>query len=266
MDRIINLLKENYIKFVYFSFLAPIIIVAIISISHVTQWYDISNPINWATYLSVGIEIAALSSLSAISADLGKKTYLPFIIVTFIQFIGNIFFSYANIDMSSSTFKDWVTLTSPIMDLIGVKANDLISHRRFLALLSGGFLPIISLSFLHMLVSFKQNNNEIKTINQDREERPNEDVRELTTDEEPINDDVERVVESEENQIQEIEEEKINEDTLIIDNMEIPEEKQVVEEQPMIDLSNIDLSKIDDKKKIRPTVRPQSSGVKIYKD
>jgi hypothetical protein len=90
MDKIINLLKENYIKIVYFSFLAPIIIVAIISISHVTQWYDISNPINWATYLSVGIEIAALSSLSAISADLGKKTYLPFIIVTFIQFIGNI--------------------------------------------------------------------------------------------------------------------------------------------------------------------------------
>jgi hypothetical protein len=73
--------------------------VAVVSISHVTQWYGLSNPFTWAIYLSVGIEIAALSALAAISANMGKKIYFPFGIVTLIQFIGNIFFAYSFIDI-----------------------------------------------------------------------------------------------------------------------------------------------------------------------
>ena len=48
-------------------FLIPIILVAIISISHVVTWYDIANPLNWAIYLSVAIEIAAMTALVAVS-------------------------------------------------------------------------------------------------------------------------------------------------------------------------------------------------------
>ena len=33
-------------------FLVPIILVAIISISHVVTWYDMANPIKWAIYLN----------------------------------------------------------------------------------------------------------------------------------------------------------------------------------------------------------------------
>lgn len=149
-------IQKNFRTLIYVAFLVPIITVAIVSISHVTKWYGISNPISWSIYLSVGIEIAALSALAAIAAQMGKKVYFPFIIVTLIQFIGNIFFAYQYIDMNSESFKDWVDMVDPIVQYLGVESGDLIGHKRFLALFAGGMLPIISLSFLHMLVKFEE--------------------------------------------------------------------------------------------------------------
>ena len=136
--------------------MVPILTVAFVSISHVTTWYGLSNPFSWAIYLSVGIEIAALSALAAISAQMGRKVYFPFGIVTLIQFIGNIFFAYQYIDVNSQSFKDWVDLVDPFVTYLGVESGDPIGHKRFLALFSGGMLPIISLSFLHMLVKFEE--------------------------------------------------------------------------------------------------------------
>jgi hypothetical protein len=136
--------------------LVPILAVAGVSISHVTTWYGISNPISWAIYLSIGIEIAALAALAAISAKMGRKVYFPFGIVTLIQFIGNIFFAYQYIDVNSQMFKDWVDLVDPFVSYLGVDSGDPIGHKRFLALFAGGMLPIISLSFLHMLVKFEE--------------------------------------------------------------------------------------------------------------
>jgi hypothetical protein len=111
---------------------------------------------SWAVYLSIGIEIAALSAVAAISANMGKKVYIPFGIVTLIQFIGNIFFAYQYIDVNSEAFKDWVELVDPVVSYLGVDSGDPIGHKRFLALFTGGMLPIISLSFLHMLVKFEE--------------------------------------------------------------------------------------------------------------
>lgn len=151
-----NWLNKNYKILIILAFLIPIVIVAVVSISHVTIWYGISNPLSWAMYLSLGVEIAALSALAAISASMGRNVYFPFIIVTIIQFIGNIFFSYQYIDINSKIFKDWVDLVSPLISSLGVEQGDLVGHRRFLALFSGGLLPLISLSFLHMLVKFSE--------------------------------------------------------------------------------------------------------------
>ena len=160
-----NWFQKNFKSIIYISFLVPILTVAVVSISHVTKWYGLSNPVSWAIYLSVGIEIAALSSLAAISAKMGKKVYFPFAIVTLIQFIGNIFFAYQYIDVNGQTFKDWVDLVDPIVSYLGVESGDPIGHKRFLALFSGGMLPLISLSFLHMLVKFEEDYNKtVKTV------------------------------------------------------------------------------------------------------
>jgi hypothetical protein len=171
-----NWFQKNFKTIIYISFLVPILTVAFVSISHVTKWYGLSNPFSWAIYLSVGVEIAALSALAAISAQMGKKVYFPFGIVTLIQFIGNIFFAYQYIDITSQSFKDWMDLVDPIVSYLGVESGDPVGHKRFLALFSGGMLPIISLSFLHMLVKFEEDDK--KTTKQ----LPGEiDVEELST-------------------------------------------------------------------------------------
>ncbi len=160
-----NWINKNYKTLIIAAFLVPIITVAIVSISHVTTWYGISNPVTWSVYLSIGIEIAALSALAAISANMGSKVYFPFAIVTLVQFIGNIFFAYTYIDVDSQQFKDWVDLVSPLVEYMGVEPTDYVGHKRFLAFFAGGMLPVISLSFLHMLVKFteedKKNQNEM---------------------------------------------------------------------------------------------------------
>ena len=169
-----NWFQKNFKTIIYTAFLVPILAVAVVSISHVTKWYGLSNPISWAVYLSVGIEIAALSALAAISAKMGKKVYFPFGIVTLIQFIGNIFFAYQYIDVNTQGFKDWVDMVDPIVSYLGVESGDPIGHKRFLALFSGGMLPIISLSFLHMLVKFEEEDKESITL------RPVIDIDELS--------------------------------------------------------------------------------------
>jgi len=164
-----NWFQKNFKNIIYVSFLVPILLVAFVSISHVTSWYGITNPYSWAIYLSVGIEIAALSALAAISANMGRVVYVPFGIVTFIQFLGNIFFAYQYIDVDSQTFKDWVEMVDPIVSYIGVEEGDPVSHKRFLALFAGGMLPLISLSFLHMLVKFEEKDKKVKVSETDLE-------------------------------------------------------------------------------------------------
>ena len=171
-------IEKNLKKVIYVAFLIPILLVALVSISHVTKWYGISNPTSWAIYLSVAVEIAALSTLAAIAARMGKKVYFPFAIVTLIQFIGNVFFAYQYIDIASQSFKDWVDMVDPLVQYLGVESGDFVGHKRFLAFFAGGMLPIISLSFLHMLVKFEEEEkkkvsvsepNEIEPVNQETE-------------------------------------------------------------------------------------------------
>ena len=171
--------KRNYKTIIVSAFLIPIMTVALVSISHVTKWYGLSNPFTWAIYLSIGIEIAALSALAAISADMGRKVYFPFGLVTLVQFIGNIYFAYSFIDVTSESFKSWVELVSPFVEFMGVDSTDFVGHKRFLAFFAGGMLPLISLSFLHMLVKFTQENKE-KGINdgviQQEKKEPKEEI------------------------------------------------------------------------------------------
>jgi len=173
-----NWIEKNYKTLIIAAFLVPIITVAIVSISHVTKWYGISNPVTWSVYLSIGIEIAALSALAAISANMGKKVYFPFAIVTLVQFIGNIFFAYSFIDINSQSFKDWVGLVSPFVEFMGVDPTDFVGHKRFLAFFAGGMLPIISLSFLHMLVKFTEEDRlrESETKENETPIIPSEDI------------------------------------------------------------------------------------------
>jgi hypothetical protein len=157
-----NWFSRNLTNIISLSFVIPILLVAFVSISHVTSFYGLSNPFTWAIYLSVGIEIAALSALAAVSVNMGRFVYFPFIIVTFIQMLGNIFFSFTYIDETSQTFQDWISMVGGLFENMGIEITDLNSHKTVLAFLTGGLLPIISLTFAHMLVKFTEKNKEVE--------------------------------------------------------------------------------------------------------
>ena len=164
MNNLLTWIKENPIRSM---FLVPIFLVAGISISHVVAWYDITNPFSWAIYLSVAIEIGAITALIAATQKIKGGVWFMFGLVTFVQMVGNIFYSYKEIDPTGDLFKAWVELTSPIFELVGTESTDIISHKRWLAILGGGLLPIISLTSLHFFVKYEKPKEEI--IENDRD-------------------------------------------------------------------------------------------------
>jgi hypothetical protein len=141
-------------------FLLPILLVAAISISHVVSWYDMANPINWAIYLSIAIEVAAITALVAATNQIKGGIWFMFGIVTFIQMIGNIFYSFKEIDETGELFKSWIELTGPVWELMGTETTDLVGMKRWLAFLEGGLLPIISLTSLHFFVKYEKSEEE----------------------------------------------------------------------------------------------------------
>jgi hypothetical protein len=157
-------LQKNIKNIIITAFVIPILLVAFVSISHVTSFYGLSNPITWAVYLSIGIEIAALSALAAVSVNMGRFVYLPFFVVTLIQMIGNIFFSFTYIDETGQPFQDWVAMVGGLFEGMGVEKTDLNTHKTIVAFLSGGLLPIISLTFAHMLVKFSEQTPEEQKV------------------------------------------------------------------------------------------------------
>ena len=161
-------------------FLVPILLVAGISISHVVTWYDIANPISWAIYLSIAIEVGAMTALVAATNKIKGGVWFMFGLITFIQMIGNIFFSYKEIDSNGDLFKAWVELTGPLWEMIGSDPLDIPAMKRWLAFLEGGLLPIISLTSLHFFVKYE-------SVNTPKEE----EVVDVIIDDEGISEEIE---------------------------------------------------------------------------
>jgi hypothetical protein len=199
-------------------FLVPIFLVAGISISHVVSWYELSNPLSWSIYLSIAIEIGAMTALVAATNRIKGGVWIMFGLVTFIQIIGNIFYSYKQIDSNGQLFKSWVELTLPIWEMLGSDTTDIIALKRWLAFLEGGLLPIISLTSLHFFI--KYNDSMSKNITEviiDKKPTQNNDIPIVNDEKELI---VENVIVETEPEIEEtiVEEESKNEVVVTTEN------------------------------------------------
>lgn len=132
------------------SFLFPILLVVIFSCAHVVSWYDIGNPLSWAVYISIAIEIFALASVAAASIKMGRASvWFLFSLVTSIQIIGNVFFEFKHVDMNGDLFKTWMDLVGPFF----MDWNPM-DHRRLLAIIQGASFPLMSLTALHYYIVF----------------------------------------------------------------------------------------------------------------
>jgi len=147
LEKIRGIKKQTVIKN---SFLLPILLVVFISISHVVSWYDLGNPLSWAIYLSVAVEVFALASVAAAGLNISRASiWALFGLVTSIQIIGNIFFIFQDINVNSTAFLAWIELVQPWFE-----DWDVTDHRRLLSYIQGGTLPMMSLIALHYFIKF----------------------------------------------------------------------------------------------------------------
>ena len=244
-----NWVVKNKFTIIRSLFLVPIILVAFISISHVISWYDLSNPFGWAVYLSVAVEIAAMVSLAAATSKIKGGVWFVFGVVTLIQFIGNIFFSYKEINPNSVEFKQWIELVGPLFENFGTQTTDYVGHKRWLALLSGGLLPIISLTSLHFFVKYDKSKSVVEEESQD--EIKTEKV--MKSDDDNLGD-INYYIKSEDNNDEYFEREEIEQS--IFENEVIDEETDLsvndVQEIPQDDIPNVNRNfsvNIPDRKK-----------------
>lgn len=170
----INWIVRNKNLIIRNSFLLPILLVVIMSISHVVSWYDLGNPISWAIYLSIAVEIFALASVSAASIKASRGTiWFLFGMVTLIQIVGNIFYEYKEINPNSEEFISWMELIK-----VWFEDWDATDHRRFLAYIQGGTLPIMSLTSLHFYLQFNDNlGSNSKSVHTEGESKSREESK-----------------------------------------------------------------------------------------
>ena len=215
MKGIFKWIKNNPNRFM---FLIPILLVAAISISHVVTWYDIANPINWAIYLSIAIEIGAMTALVAATNQIKGGVWIMFGLVTFIQMIGNIFYSYKEIDETGELFKSWIELTGPIWESLGTELTDTVGLKRYLAYLEGGLLPIISLTSLHFFVKYDKKEEDETDVKEEYYKQRNKHIENLVSEREEMRTDL-------------IQEEKEKEDITV----STPEGKELNVSYPLTD-------------------------------
>jgi hypothetical protein len=184
-----NWFTKNKSLIIKNSFLLPILLVVIMSISHVVTWYSIGNPASWAIFLSVAIEIFALASVSASTLNIGKASiWILFGIVTFIQVVGNVFYEYQFINEAGVIFKSWNELLAPITE-----DWDAIDHKRLLALIQGGTLPIMSLTALHFYIEANAK-EQVEEISEEENTPIIDTVPEPTIEDAPVEPEEEEII------------------------------------------------------------------------
>lgn len=174
--------KSKIVWLIIISFLLVPLIVSVVSTIHVINFFELSNGYGLALTLALAFEIGALSALAGLVA-LGKinknVVWFIFITLTFFQMMGNTYYAY---DLISQKMIENPDLIKNWQELFGLLEEDQILVKRIIAILSGAILPIVSLSFLDLLVDYirktfgieESQNTETKKQNELTEEQLDE--------------------------------------------------------------------------------------------
>lgn len=163
MKKLFNWIYNNREKILKSIYSLPVLLSIVVSINHCFKWFEISNPPQWAWFLSISVEIVALTTLVALI--LGRNTFsiiFTFILISFVQIIGNVFFSFNQIDENGQLFQTW----QKFIKIIFEEDWSIEKCKFWLAIISGSIVPMLSLLSLHLISSFK-----LKETNEKNEEK-----------------------------------------------------------------------------------------------
>jgi hypothetical protein len=169
-----NKKSNSIVWLIIISFLLVPLVVSVVSTIHVINFFALSNGYGLALTLALAFEIGALSALAGLVA-LGKinknVVWFIFLILTFFQMMGNTYYAYDLLSIKMQTNPDLIRNWT---ELFGLLEEDQIMVKRIISILSGAILPIVSLSFLDLLVDYIR-----KTFGIEDQEKP----KQVTTNE-----------------------------------------------------------------------------------
>ena len=159
------------------SFMIVPLVTSLVSTIHVVSFFELSNYYTLSIILALAFELGALSSLAGLVAmdKISKSTvWVIFVLLTAFQMMGNTYYAY---DTTTSKMASDSGLIKNFTELFGFDIfdnTDVIFVKRIIAIFSGAILPVISLCFLHLLVSYvvktSGSNTKKETISLENEE------------------------------------------------------------------------------------------------
>jgi hypothetical protein len=154
--------KQKASWWIIAAFMIVPLVTSFVSTIHVVSFFELSNYATLAIILAVAFELGALSSLAGLVAmdKISKSTvWAIFILLTAFQMVGNTYYAY---DTTTTKMIQNSDLIKNFTELFGFSIyddSDVIFVKRIIAIFSGAILPIISLCFLHLLMSYVMNSS-----------------------------------------------------------------------------------------------------------
>jgi len=146
--------NSKIVWMIIISFLLVPLVVSVVSTIHVINFFELSNHYPLALTLALAFEIGALSALAGLVA-MGKinknVVWFIFVLLTIFQMMGNVYYAY---DIITNRMKTNPELIKNWAELFGLADDEIITVKRIIAIFSGAVLPIVSLSFLDLLIDY----------------------------------------------------------------------------------------------------------------
>ncbi len=161
--------KQKASWWIIAAFMIVPLVTSFVSTIHVVSFFELSNYTTLAVILAVAFELGALSSLAGLVAmdKISKSTvWALFILLTAFQMMGNTYYSYDTTTIKMGYAPNLIKNFTELFGFDIYDETDVIFVKRIVAIISGAILPIISLCFLHLLMSYvvKSNNSVEPTI------------------------------------------------------------------------------------------------------
>jgi hypothetical protein len=157
-------------KIIVTSFIVVPIISSVISALHIVDFFSLGNPTWLSIALAIAIELGSIASFLTLSIldKLNKSiVWTVFIILFFMQMIGNMYFSYDFISASIASDASWL---SAFKDMIEFFLGDLelTDVKMYLTMLISWPIPLISVFLLKSAVDYLKP-EDVKEIAADKE-------------------------------------------------------------------------------------------------
>jgi len=151
LKRSSNFLEKSH-NLADWIFTIIILFISTTSFFHVVEYWTLTNKFPFHFITAIATELVIIGSMMAIRYT--GVSWIPFILGVIVQGIGNIFYSYININVDSEYFKQFMELFKPLFELAYGDELEIANYKRVLAY-SNGLFYLSPIVFLWAKMSLK---------------------------------------------------------------------------------------------------------------